>query len=123
QPHVSAGRVPTDAGYRVYIKELMDYEGLPVLKEVAMKQNVWNNRYELDKFLRSASVALSDATGLLSIVSTSDGRVFSSGVVNILDHTEFFDIEVARAVLNLVDNFNLLNELIEKRNTSNTCVI
>ena len=123
QPHVSAGRIPTTVGYKTYIQDLMDHESLPVLKEVAMKQNVWNNRYEFDKFLRSASLALSDATGLLAVVSTKDGRVFSSGIVNILDHMEFFDIDVARAVLNMVDNFNLLEEQLNKRNTTNICVI
>jgi|SRR3989344_3605121 len=123
QPHVSAGRQPTPMGYRLYIQELMDNEDLPVLKEVAMKQNVWNNRYEIDKFLRSAALALADATGLLCIVSTTDGRVFSSGVVNILDHPEFFDIEVARSVLNMVDNFSLLQDILSKRNTVNICVI
>jgi transcriptional regulator of heat shock response len=123
QPHVSAGRVPTDLGYRFYIQNLMDEDSLPVLKEVAIKQNVWNNRYEFDKLLRSASLALADATHMLAVISTSDGRVFSSGMVNLLDHSEFFDIEVARAVLNLVDNFSQLNDVVMSRNTSNTCVI
>lgn len=123
QPHISAGRIPTSMGYRFYIQNLMTEESLPVLKEVSMKQNVWNSRYELDKLLRSASSALSDATHLLSIVSTDDGRVYSSGAVNILDHMEFFDIEVSKAVFNMMDNFNLLSDLLQKRNTTNTCVI
>jgi len=123
QPHISAGRVPSQEGYRLYIQELMEAYDLPVLKEVAMKQNVYNNRYEIDKFLHSAAHALSDATGLMSIVSTTDGRVFSSGMVNILDHREFFDIDVSRAVLNLIDNYSILEELLNKRNTTNICVI
>lgn len=123
QPHVSAGRIPTHEAYRLYIRELMENYDLPVLKEVAMKQNVYNNRYEIDKFLHSAANALSDATGLMSIVSTTDGRVFSSGMVNILDHVEFYDIDVSRAVLNLVDNFSIIDDLLVKRNTANICVI
>lgn len=123
QPHVSAGRIPTAMGYRYYIQTLMNEDSLPVLKEVSMKQNVWNNRYEFDKLLRSACLALSDATHLLAIVSTDDGRVYSSGAVNILDHVEFFDIELSKAVFNMMDNFSLLDELIQKRNTATTCVI
>lgn len=123
QPHVSAGRLPTSIGYRFYIQNLMEEDSLPVLKEVAIKQNVWNNRYEFDKLLKSASQALADATHMMSIISTEDGRVFSSGMVNLLDHSEFFDIEVARAVLNMVDNQRLINDLLHNRNTGNTCVI
>ncbi|MBP7859609.1 hypothetical protein KA001_01450 [Patescibacteria group bacterium] len=123
QPHVSAGRFPTPLGYRFYIQNLMDEVTLPVLKEVAIKQNVWNSRYEFDRLLKSAATALADATQLLAIVSTDDGRVFASGIVNILDHSEFFDIDVSRAVLNLVDNYQLLLDMYEKRNTSNICVI
>lgn len=123
QPHVSAGRQPTSIGYRFYISNLMEEDSLPVLKEVAIKQNVWNNRYEFDKLLKSASLALADATHMLSIISTEDGRVFSSGMVNLLDHAEFFDIEVARAVLNMVDNFSVLKETISTKNTANCCVI
>lgn len=123
QPHISAGRFPTPLGYRFYIQNLMDEEHLPVLKEVAIKQNVWNNRYEFDKLLKSAASALADATQLLAIVSTEDGRSFASGLVNILDHSEFFDIDVSRAVLNLVDNFPQLLDMFQKRNTSNVCVI
>lgn len=123
QPHISAGRIPTPMGYRYYIQVLMVEESLPVLKEVSMKQNVWNSRYEFDKLLRSAAVSLSDATHLLSIVSTDDGRIYTSGAVNILDHVEFFDIEVSRAVFNMMDNYTLLSDILEKRNTTNTCVI
>lgn len=123
QPHISAGRIPTPLGYRYYIQNLMTEDSLPVLKEVSMKQNVWNSRYEFDKLLRSAASSLSDATHLLSIVSTDDGRVYSSGVVNILDHAEFFDIEVSKAVFNMLDNYTLLADILSKRNTANTCVI
>lgn len=123
QPHISAGRIPTAMGYRYYIQGLMSEDSLPVLKEVSMKQNVWNSRYEFDKLLRSAAVALSDATHLLSIVSTDDGRIYTSGAVNILDHVEFYDIEVSRAVFNMMDNYTLLSDILQKRNTTNTCVI
>lgn len=123
QPHVSAGRQPTSIGYKFYIQNLMEEESLPVLKEVAIKQNVWNNRYEFDKLLKSASVALAEATHMLAVISTEDNRVFSSGMVNLLDHAEFFDIEVARAVLNMVDNYQTLYHAIQNKNTANACVV
>ncbi len=124
QPHTSAGRVPTPAGYRLYIRELMDNTSLPVLKEVAMKQNIWSNRYDHSKLLRSASSALASVTNLLSLVSVDNEEVYYSGVVNILDYIEFFDIEVSRAVLNMLDSFDTsLHSFLVKRNTSDTCVI
>jgi heat-inducible transcriptional repressor len=65
-PHTSAGRVPTQSGYRVYTEELVGaIEGRPApfpLDLTAM-------RNELEEALRRTTEALSDATHLLALVS------------------------------------------------------
>jgi heat-inducible transcriptional repressor len=65
-PHTSAGRIPTESGYRVYADELIDsIEGRPgrlPLDLVVM-------RNELDAALQSATEMLSQATRLLALVS------------------------------------------------------
>lgn len=104
QPHTSAGRVPTTVGLRFYLANLMEEDELPVLKEVAFKQRLWQERFELDKTLRQAVLALAEATGYLAFVSGGSSRLFSAGASSILDHPEFFDIEVTRAVLGLFDD-------------------
>lgn len=114
KPHSSAGRIPTALGFRYYIQNLMNEEPLPVLQEVAIKQRLWPQRFVIERLMREASLALAELTNHLSIVAADDGLVFSAGSVNILDNPEFYDIEVTRSALNLVDNFDTLWSLAQK---------
>ena len=114
QPHTSAGRIPAPLGLRYFIRSLMEEEALPVLEEVSIKQRLWNEREDSVKMLRSAAMALSENTGCLALLTLDEGYVFHAGSVNILDHPEFYDIEVTRSVLNILDKFDLLSEIFSK---------
>ena len=48
--HPSSGRVPTKMAYKFYIQDLMQEEELPVLQEVALKQRLWSNRFEVENY-------------------------------------------------------------------------
>jgi heat-inducible transcriptional repressor len=65
-PHTSAGRVPTDAGYRQYVDEMMRSGNLPVPRP---KVKVDLVRREIDEAMRATSEQLSQVTNLLAIVS------------------------------------------------------
>jgi len=62
-PHTSAGRVPTDAGYRYYVDRL-----LPVQRE-RPELRLELVRREVDEALRTTTETLSQVTDLLAIVS------------------------------------------------------
>ena len=65
-PHTSAGRVPTESGYRVYTEELVGaIEGRPG----PFQLDLTAMRNELEEALRRTTEALSDATHLLALVS------------------------------------------------------
>jgi heat-inducible transcriptional repressor len=65
-PHTSAGRVPTESGYRIYTEDLVDsIEGRP--ERLPVDLSVMRN--ELDAALQSATEMLSQATRLLALVS------------------------------------------------------
>lgn len=114
KPHTSAGRAPTSMGLRLYISRLMKEVEVPILQEVAIRQRLWQERFEFEKLLRQASLALADITSHLSLAVSNEGHVAHAGSVNILEYTEFFDIEVTRSVLNLLDHHDLLQELFAK---------
>jgi heat-inducible transcriptional repressor len=65
-PHTSAGRVPTDRGYRVYVDELMTGGALPVLRE---RLELSTMRREVDEAMRATSEQLSQVTNLLALVT------------------------------------------------------
>ncbi len=65
-PHTSAGRVPTDSGYRLYAEGLVDaIEGRPDPPPVDLSAM----RNELEAALQQTTDALSQATRLLALVS------------------------------------------------------
>lgn len=115
QPHTSAGRVPTPMALRYYVDNLMQEKQLSVADEVSAKEKVWDSRFDFDKLMRQASLALAQQTRNLSIVATNEGDVYYAGVSNILDTPEFYDIDVTRTVLSLLDQQSRISELFFER--------
>jgi heat-inducible transcriptional repressor len=66
-PHTSAGRVPTDQGYRHYVDELMDAGGLPAPAGAAIELPA--TRREVDDAMRATTEQLSQVTNLLALVT------------------------------------------------------
>jgi heat-inducible transcriptional repressor len=66
-PHTSAGRVPTDAGYRRYVDLLVDAG--PSLAEPRVDLELSRLRREVDEAMRETSVALAQVTDLMALVT------------------------------------------------------
>ncbi len=111
--HVSSGRTPTDRAYRYYVNDLMIEEAVSVIEEMALKQKVWENRYEALKLVRSAAEALSEVTNYLAFGLTTDGYIHYAGASKILDIPEFYEIDVTKSVLKLVDDYRTMREIIQ----------
>jgi heat-inducible transcriptional repressor len=62
-PHTSAGRVPTDSGYRYFVDRLLPVTGSRGAIELAL------TRREIDEAMRVTTETLSQVTNLLAIVS------------------------------------------------------
>ena len=118
QPHTSSGRTPTPKAIKFYISELMRERDMSVAEEVAVKEQMWDYRQQLDNLLRQATRVLSEKTGMLGIAATDDQRVYHSGYAHILDIPEFFDIDVTKGVLNLIDEANELWGILEAQPAS-----
>ena len=111
--HVSSGRTPTDRAYRFYISDLMEEEPISVLEEMTLKQKIWDNRIETQNLLRSAAEALSDITGYLAFTVSKDGFYHFVGASKILELPEFYEINVMKAVLKLMDDYELIRSVLE----------
>jgi heat-inducible transcriptional repressor len=67
-PHTSAGRVPTDSGYRLYADSLLAEESrLPVRRQAGLELE--RMRHEVDEAMRETTSALSQVTDLLALVT------------------------------------------------------
>lgn len=114
QPHTSAGRTPSPTAIKFYVNELMAEKELPVSEEVAVKGRVWDHRFKMENLLREATRCLSEKTGAISVAVMDDNSIFHAGYANILDMPEFFDIDVTRSVLSLLDETKNLVDIFQK---------
>jgi heat-inducible transcriptional repressor len=68
-PHTSAGRVPTDAGYRFFADSVLREGSLPPDRRSRFEQELSTMRREVDAAMRSTTETLSQVTDLLAAVS------------------------------------------------------
>ena len=88
-PHTSAGRVPTDLGYRTYVDHLMDDTQPPR----AAKLVVDDPGARIDEARRETTCRLADATGLLAVITAPR----ASGAV--IRHVEVLQLQPNRLVV------------------------
>lgn len=67
-PHTSAGRVPSDLGYRVYVDDLMQAQGLTHEEEDQIAREFENVSQDMDEIMAATAKVLSSASKLLGIV-------------------------------------------------------
>jgi heat-inducible transcriptional repressor len=91
QPHTSAGRVPTSIALRFYVDKLMQEKQLSVAEEVSAKEKIWDSRFDFDRLMRQASLALAQLKDL-AIAATDRGDIYYAGVSNILDMRNFLTL-------------------------------
>lgn len=113
QPHTSSGRTPTPMAFKFYIKQLMKEKDLSVKEEVEVKSKIWDYRDEADHLLHQAAKILSQKTNSIAIATTEGGDIYHAGYANILDIPEFFDIDVTKTVLSIIDDMNQLERIFE----------
>ncbi|MEX0617300.1 MAG: hypothetical protein WD231_05910 [Candidatus Woykebacteria bacterium] len=114
QPHTSAGRIPTPMGLKFYINDLMKEQEVPVKDEVQVKENLWDYRFQHPRLLKFATNELAQKTGVLALAVTEEGDIYYSGAANILDMPEFYDIDLTKTVLTMLDRLEMLNEIFSK---------
>ena len=111
QPHTSAGRVPTDAGYRFYVNSLENKHEDSNSEEAdlgldrgmhALVRRV-SSQSQADAAIRGAVDILVELTGNLGL-ATIGGQLYLSGISQLFLQPEFVDTGRVRAVAKLLDN-------------------
>lgn len=102
QPHTSAGRVPTDKGYRFFVDRLMAREA-SVLQEAFLNEKALADSlgfiHELTKFLADRTSGL--ALGYLS----AEKILFKEGWNDLFEEPEFEEAGLASKFAQMIDDF------------------
>ena len=112
--HLSAGRSPTSMGLKYYVRNLMTPKNLTASEEIGAKEKVWDYRNEFDRLLHETTKELANRTRSMAIATTDHGLVYNYGASNLLEEPEFYNIDVTKTVLSLLDNSNFWFEIINK---------
>lgn len=110
QPHTSAGRIPSSAGYRLYVDalmqgQLMSHEERRQI-DIALQEKV----ERLDRLLSEAGRLVADITRHASYTMTpTEGNyeredVSVEGTAHMLEHPEFDDLSRVRRMINYLSD-------------------
>lgn len=108
-PHTSAGRIPTDKGYRYYVNTITEAqlgkEARPTIDRSAraIEAHVNSHLDKSDRAIRSAVDSLVELTGNLGF-ATIGSELYMSGIGTLFSQPEFIEGRHVQAVARLLDN-------------------
>ncbi len=88
QPHISAGRVPTEKGLRIYINSLLNQKELPKSKRTVIKRRYRQLDGTFNQVISETSIMLSDisnCTGLATLPSIRSMKIKSTKLIKIAE--------------------------------------
>ena len=102
QPHISAGRVPTDKGYRAYVNGLPPDRATDTRQQTALARRI-NGAGEADRAIKNAVESLAHVTHNLGL-ATIAGNLYLSGMASLFQHPEFAGGTAAYELARLLDS-------------------
>lgn len=109
-PHISAGRVPTDLGYRTFVRELMTVQKPSEADRARIASELDSESFEMDRFLQATSRILSRLTGEVAMVAAPDSLSF------VLQSVHFTRVAERKVLVVQVSDSGLVeSRLIETR--------
>jgi len=110
QPHTSAGRVPTDKGYRYYVNHLNEQDNSKSAKRAEQALVTRATGGVPERAIRNTVDTLVELTHNLGLATIGD-QLYMSGLSNLFGQPEFMNNVQVREVANLLDNLEpWLNE-------------
>jgi heat-inducible transcriptional repressor len=108
QPHTSAGRIPSDSGYRYYVDYLMDPVILTEDEQNNINQEIKNRLNEVQEIIEYTGKLISQVTSLTSLILGPKSRN------DVLNKLYFLPYEAGKAIMVTVkDNGSVENTIVD----------
>jgi heat-inducible transcriptional repressor len=103
QPHTSAGRVPSDFGYRVYVDRLIQPSSMPQIEyqqELTRLQNHQSpqDRQNLESILRGAAQVLAALSGCIALITAPHQQLLG------IRHIHFLSIDAQKVSVTAISD-------------------
>lgn len=115
-PHTSAGRLPTEEGYRYFVDNLMHEIQLLEEEKRRIKSEYQKNVSELETILEKTSEVMSEVTHYTSIISVDgwQGKLICRGTSLVAGYPEFHDFNKIREILSMLEEKERILEIINR---------
>lgn len=120
-PHTSAGRIPTQKGYRYYVDNLMREIQLLEEERLRIRQEYERESRQLERLLDKTSMVISNTTHYTSLVSVDgqDQKLFCFGTNFVVEYPESHDLTTIKEILRALDEkeriLKILNSDLESK--------
>jgi transcriptional regulator of heat shock response len=102
QPHISAGRIPTDKGYRFFVEKIMPEQKLTIKEQKKMQAEMLKLKAQNTKLTRTTAKLLSSLSGNL-VISGLKKDLYDFGISELLENPEFRHIDEFCKVAEVLD--------------------
>lgn len=139
QPHISAGRIPSDSGYRIYVDRLLQPIALPQSVDQILADRLQGNHWSLEAVFKGAAQILATLSGYITLITlplnrstelkhvqlvrVDDTKLMMIVVMDTYETesvmvplTEDLDLDLLERELKVVSNF--LNDQLQGRSLS-----
>jgi len=106
QPHTSAGRVPTDSGYRYFVDFLMDLEPIPDRIKAYIHDELEKAPADVEGLVERVAMTLAEVTQNASVASAPQGALAR------VKHLDLVSLEPRDVLLILLLEGNLLRQQV-----------
>lgn len=120
-PHTSAGKVPTQLGYRYYVDHLMHEIQLLSEEKEQIKAAYQKEIKNLEILLEKTSQFISDFTQYTSIISVDgwEGKIFCKGTGYVVGYPELQDLNKIKDILRALEEkeniLSIINRDLERK--------
>lgn len=117
-PHTSAGRVPTEEGYRLYIEEFARPEVVADREVQRVEHEIADAETSQEK-VRAIARELSQLAGAVAIIGVDPRLLYATGMGQMMEAPEAEDVVVVRRITAALDRTDeLLDELYDAARSS-----
>lgn len=92
QPHISAGRIPTDKGYKYFVEEIMGDRELTLAEQRNLQAQLLKLKAQHNRLSKTTAKLLSSLSGNLAF-STIEKDFADFGIRELLDNPEFKEVD------------------------------
>lgn len=122
QPHTSAGRIPTEAGYRYYVDEFVRGGQIEEKPRRELESAVVELERDMENAARKFAKTVASITGETAVIRVGT-QAYLTGVQNLMGKPEFREGELMRSAMRAVDELDAMVGDLERRAVQDVSVL